>query len=210
MKVKPYSRTEMLIVAIVMASVLIPARLVAILVLGESWIGSIGILTAVTLFVMIGSKKGWLGWFGNMFINTIVKIQKGRRRYVFYIEASFIFILMGGALFIINEGETTYNHLTIQVREELAEMNITTTEDVMEMSEEISPEQQMEALAKMPSMFINEFATIAVTAALVNEMMGGWYKYFAALVLIENVEIIGFLIISRKYLKEREEKEAQS
>jgi hypothetical protein len=210
MKVKPYSRTEMLIVGIVMASVLIPLRLVAILILGDSWIGSIGVLTGVTLFIMIGSKKGWLGWFGNMFINTIVKIQKGRRRYIFYIEAGFIFVLMGGALFIINEGETTYEHLTIQVRNELADMNITSTEDVMEMSGEITPEQQMETLAKMPQMFIEEFATIAVTAALVNEMMGGWYKYFAALVLIENVEIIGFLIISRRYLKEREAQEAKS
>jgi hypothetical protein len=210
-KIKPYSRTEMLVVGLVFAAILLPLRLVTMAVFGESNIlASVSVLACVTGFIMFGSKQGWLGKFGDMFINTILKIQKGKRRWIFFIELAFVLVIMGGAVFLIHEGDTTYSHLKDQVMAELAEMDIETQEDVMELSAEVAPEEQLEAVASMPSLLIDEFATVAVTAAIVNDMMGGWYFYFAALIVIENVQIVGFLVIARKYLKERETQEAKS
>jgi len=202
MNIKPYSRTEMLIVAGVMAAILVPLRLVTVVLLGDHWFGSIGIVTIVTLFVMIGSMKNKLGWFGVMFINTIVKIQKGRRRFIFYIEAGFVFVVMGSAVFLIHEGNTTYGNLKAQVWAELKDMGIETSEDVIKASS-LTAEEQVQSIIRLPVMFVKQFATVAVTAAIVNDMMDNWYYYFAVIILIENVEIIGFLIISRKYIKEK-------
>lgn len=202
MKIEPYSKKEMLVVAGVMAAILIPLRLVTIFILNEHWLGSIGILTGVTLFVMIGAKKNKLGWFGRMFINTIIKLQKGKRRFIFYIEATFVFIVMGSAVILIHEGNTTYGHLKDQVWAELKGMDIETSEDVMRISSNQSAEEQAQAIIELPTLFVKEFGTVAVTAAIVNDMMDNWYMYFATLVLIENIEIVGFLIISRRYIKE--------
>jgi len=202
MNIKPYSRTEMLIVAGVMATILVPLRLVTVVLLGDHWFGSIGIVTIVTLFVMIGSMKNKLGWFGVMFINTIIKIQKGRRRFIFYIEAGFVFVVMGSAVFLIHEGNTTYGNLKAQVWAELKDMGIETSEDVIKASS-LTAEEQVQSIIRLPVMFVKQFATVAVTAAIVNDMMDNWYYYFAVIILIENVEIIGFLIISRKYIKEK-------
>ena len=49
-------------------------------------IGSIAVLSGVITFMIVGSHQGWLGRFGDMFINTILKIQKGKRRWIFFIE----------------------------------------------------------------------------------------------------------------------------
>ena len=209
-KIKPFSRTEMLVVGIVIASILIPLRFATMLVFGEENIlGSIIVLSGVITFMIVGSHQRWLGRFGDMFINTILKIQKGKRRWIFFIEMAFVLVTMGGAIFLIHEGNTKYVHLKEQVMGELALMDVETQDDVMKLSENVTAEQQLEAVTNMPSLLINEFATVAVTAAIVNDMMDGWYFYFAAIIVIENVQIVGFLIIARKYLKERENQEAK-
>lgn len=204
-KIKPYSRTEMLVVGVVVASVLMPLKFVTMWVFGEeNIIGSIAVLSGVITFMIVGSHQRWLGRFGDMFINTILKIQKGKRRWIFFIEMAFVLVIMGGAVVLIHEGNTTYSHLKDQVKAELAEMDIETQKDVMKMSESVSTEEQLEAVASMPTLLVEEFAVVAVTAAIVNDMMDGWYFYFATVIVIENAQIVGFLIIARKYLKERE------
>ena len=209
-KIKPYSRTEMLVVGIVIASILMPLRFITMWTFGEENIlGSIIVLSGVITFMIVGSHQRWLGRFGDMFINTILKIQKGKRRWIFFIEMGFVLVLMGGASVLIHEGNTTYGNLKDRVMGELADMDIETSEDVMEMSKDVSVEEQLEAVASLPTLLIEEFATVAVTAAIVNDMMDGWYFYFATVIVIENVQIVGFLIIARKYLKERENQEAK-
>jgi len=208
-KIKPFSRTEMIVVGLTFAAILMPLRLLTMWAFGENVLASVAVLGGVTAFMMIGSKQGWLGRFGDMFINTILKIQKGKRRFIFFIEMAFVLVIMGGAIFLIHEGNTTYGHLKEQVIGELALMDIETQDDVMKLSANVTAEQQLEAVVNMPSLLINEFATVAVTAAIVDDMMGGWYFYFAAIIVIENVQIVGFLIIARKYLKERENQEAK-
>jgi hypothetical protein len=208
-KIKPYSRTEMLVVGAVFASILMPLRFITMWAFNENILASVFVLFSVTLFLIIGSKQGWLGRFGDMFINTILKIQKGKRRWIFFIEMAFVLVIMGGAIVLINEGNTTYGSLKVQVMGELVELNIQTSDDVMELSKNVSAEEQIEAVASLPTLLIDEFATVAVTAAIVNDMMDGWYLYFATIVVIENVQIVGFLIIARKYLKERETQEVK-
>ena len=206
MKVKPYSKTEMFIVAGVMFAILMPLRLISVFILGEhNFVGSILLLTGVTSFIMIGAKKEKLGRFGNMFINTILKIQKGKRKYIFYGETTFVLLVMGSAVILIHEGNTTYGNLKSNVVAQLAEFDIKTTDDVINMSENISPEEQLEAIISMPSLLINEFAAVAITAAVINDMMDGWYMYFATLIIIENVQIVGFLTIARKYFKAKQQ-----
>ena len=209
-KIKPFSRTEMIVVGIVIASILMPLRFVTMWAFGEeNIIGSIAVLSGVITFMIVGSHQRWLGKFGDMFINTILKIQKGKRRWIFFIEMGFVLVLMGGAAVLIHEGNTTYGHLKDRVMGELSDMNIETSDDVMELSKDVSAQEQLEAVASLPTLLIEEFATVAVTAAIVNDMMNGWYFYFAVVIVIENVQIVGFLIIARKYLKEHENQEAK-
>lgn len=199
----------MIVVGLTFAAILMPLRLITMYAFDENVLASVVVLGGVTAFLMIGSKQRWLGRFGDMFINTILKIQKGKRRWIFFIEMGFVLVIMGGAIVLIHEGNTTYGHLKEQVMGELALMDIETQDDVMKLSANVTAEQQLEAVASMPSLLIDEFATVAVTAAIVDDMMDGWYFYFAALIVIENVQIVGFLIIARKYLKEREAQETK-
>lgn len=209
MQIKPFSKLEMIVVGLTMAAILMPARLVAMYLFHDSVLANVVILSSVTGFFIIGSKQGWLGKFGDMFINTILRIQKGKRKFIFITEMVFVVTLMGGSAFLIHEGNTTYGYLKEHVKAQLADMDIETQEDLMEISSQTTPEQQAEAIVQMPRMLVEEFATVAVTQAIVNDMMGGWYMHFATVIVIENIQIVGFLIIARKFLKERAEK-AQS
>ena len=64
--------------------------------------------------ILIFAKKGKLGEFGNMFQRQIEELLKGKRKILVYVESVFVLVLLGGMIFTISEGNTTYSHVQDQ------------------------------------------------------------------------------------------------
>jgi hypothetical protein len=105
---------ESIIVFGVMTGLLLPVRLLFVTFVSDSWIGSFGVISVISISILILAKTGKLGEFGNMFQRQIEKLLKGKRKILVYIESVFVLVLLGGMIFTINEGNTTYSHVQDQ------------------------------------------------------------------------------------------------
>ena len=56
-KIKIGDRVESLIVFLVMGGLLLPARLLFVEYISDSWLGSLGVITAISISVIILAKK---------------------------------------------------------------------------------------------------------------------------------------------------------
>jgi hypothetical protein len=63
---------EGLIVFGVMTGILLPARLLFVSYISSDWFGSFGIITIISVTMIVLTKKGKLGRFGEMFERQIV------------------------------------------------------------------------------------------------------------------------------------------
>lgn len=193
------SRRESLIVMAVMAGIIIPLRFLTVFMFGENWIGSLGVITAVTLVIIVLAKKRKLGRFGDMFIRAVTNLHEGKRRFIFFAMMAFMLIYATSAVTTIHLGNTTYYELKLQATGELSEMGIESYGDAMEATSSMTVEDHAKAAIEFPVLAVKEFATVSVTAAIVNDMMDGWYMYFASLILVESAEIIGLVVITKRY-----------
>jgi hypothetical protein len=94
-----------------MTGLLLSIRLLFVTFVSYSWIGSIRV---ISISILILAKTGKLVEFGNMFQRQIEKLLKSKRKILVYVESVFVLVLLGGMIFTINEGNTTYSHVQDQ------------------------------------------------------------------------------------------------
>ena len=70
---------------------------------------------------------------------------------------------------------------------------------INQISSQVSPEQQVGAIAALPLLTIQNFEIFSVVLAVTDQMMGGWVMYFWQIMVIETMEISIFLFITRKF-----------
>lgn len=203
--VKPNSRKETIVVALVLASILVPARFLTIYALGDHWLGALGVITAVTLVIIILAKKGKIGPFGDMFLRTIERMHKSKFRWFVYVQSSVLFVLGATAVYAIELGNGQFADQKAEVMAEINAMGIENYDDVVEKSGDMSAEEHANAIASMPEIALTKFHIIAIAAAITNDLMGGWYKFFATLILVESAEVLGLLVVTKSITKKRNE-----
>ena len=92
---------ESLIVFGIMAGLLLPARLLFVQYVSDDWFGSAGIISIISISVIILAKKQKLGFFGSMLERQIYKFQKGKRGILVFGESIFLLMLLGSMIFAI-------------------------------------------------------------------------------------------------------------
>jgi hypothetical protein len=105
---------ETIIVFAVITVVLLPVRLLFVTFVSDDWLGSFGVISAISIAILVLAKKNKLGEFGNMFQRQIEKLLKGKRRIVVYAETVFVLALMGSMILAINQGNSTRQHMQDQ------------------------------------------------------------------------------------------------
>ena len=196
---------EFLIVTVSLISILVPLRIFLRLVLVDDWIGSIGVISIVFGSLLFLSKKEKLGVFGQMFIRQITRNYTGKKKWVVYSQIMFFLLFGILTIFSIHLGNTEYYVLKEQV---IAEFN---KKDVMidsqinydaihQISSQLSLEQQLGSIALLPVLIIQHYEIFSVVLAVTDQLMGGWVMYFWQIMVIETIEIMLFLALSRKYL----------
>ena len=200
---KPF--LEFIIVSISMMLILVATRIISRMIFGDEWIVTIGLISAVLGTILFFSKKGSLGIFGQMFIRQITKNHKGKRKWIMYLQMS-VFLSVGIlTIFSIHMGNNEYQVLRDQVIGEFKNRGIVIDaslnyDSIREISSQITFTQQMESIAALPILTIQDFRIFSVVLAVSDQMLGGWVMYFWQIVIIESIEVIIFLGITRKIL----------
>lgn len=87
---------ESIIVFGIMTGLLLPVRLLFVTFVSDNWIGSFGVISVISISIIILTKKGKLGKFGNMFQRQIEKLLRDKRKILVYVESVFVLVLLGG------------------------------------------------------------------------------------------------------------------
>jgi len=194
---------EFLIVTISLIAILVPLRIFSKIVFADEWIGSLGLISVILGMIIFLSKKEKLGIFGQMFIRQINKNHKGKRKWIIYFQ-TILFLSIGIlTIFSIHTGNNDYYLLKEQVITEFYKQGIVIDSSlnfdaIQQISSQISPEQQVGAIAALPLLTIQNFEIFSVVLAVTDQMMGGWVMYFWQVMVIEIMEIVALLGITRK------------
>ncbi len=205
-KLKISDRMEAVIVFLVMTLIFLPVRFLFVTFVSDHWFGSFGIVSAFAVIMVILSKKGKLGKFGEMFQRQMMKIHTGKRRKLIYTHLALSVFVMGLFVVSINLGNTVYidqKNEIIQIAElhgeslkEPADMQRLTQE-----LKEISTEQLLASLAAMPVLLIYQFPYFAGLMAIENDLTSRFFLHFSTVGFVEVLEMIGVLIFYRVTLK---------
>ncbi|AJW70483.1 hypothetical protein [Nitrosopumilus adriaticus] len=196
---------EFLIVAISLIAILVPLRIFAKIIFIDEWIGAIGIITAVFGLMLYLSKKEKLGIFGKMFIRQITKNHKGKRKWIIYSQTGLFLSIGIMTIFCIHAGNTEYLILKEQVISEFENQGILIGSElnfdaINQISSQVTPEEQVGAIAALPMLTIQNFEIFSVVLAVTDQLMGGWVLYFWQIMVIETIEVTIFLAITRKFI----------
>ena len=186
---------ESLIVFSIMTCLLLPARLLFVEFVTDEWFGSLGIISAISISVIILAKKKKLGFFGSMFERQLYKLQKGKRGKLIFAESIFVLFMLGGTVFAIDQGNSVYSDLKVQISEKIPVTN--SPDQIFELMNDATPFERLVTLLMAPVIFVAEFPQMSALFTLVDDKTDGWMLHFYTVGFIEYIEVVGILIFYR-------------
>lgn len=180
-----------------MTGLLLPARLLFITYVSDNWIGSFGIISAISIALLVLVKKGKMGEFGRMFQRQIDKLLSGKRRIIVYAESTFVLALLGTMIFVINMGNSSYSH--IQDDFEIAKFD--NSETLIAHTEEWTAEEWLNGFIAIPIAFVVAFPQMSAVIAQIDSSLDGWLMHFYTVGFVEYAEFLGILLLYRFVIK---------
>lgn len=191
---------ESLIVFGVMTGLLLPARLLFVEYVSDNWFGSLGIISAISISVIILVKKKKLGFFGPMFERQIYKFQKGKRGLVVFGESIFLLLMLGVMIFAIDQGNSVYSDLKFQ---NIKSVPSDSAEKILESANDLEASDWVLGFLMAPVMFITAFPQMSAGIASVDQSLDGWLMHFYTVGFVEYLELLGILIFYRITIKKK-------
>ena len=182
---------ESLIVFGVLTGLLLPARLLFVEYVSDNWFGSLGIISAISISVIILVKKKKLGFFGPMMERQIYKFQKGKRGLIVFGESVFLLSILGLMIFAIDQGNSVYSDLKFQ---NIKNAPSSSAEQVLESASELDTSDWVMGFLMAPVMFLTAFPQMSAGIASVDQSLDGWLMHFYTVGFIEYLELFGILI----------------
>src|SRR5574342_423226 len=209
-KHKPSRRQEVIetmIVFAVMTGLLLPVRLLFYTYVSTHWFGSFGLVSAISVLMVVLVKKHKLGKFGQMFENQMRKVQRGKRKILAYGQATFMLLLLGGTIVAIELGNSAYLDIKTQLLQQLGDID--NSQKMLVEAKKMTPQDWITGFAGFVLAIFLAFPQISALLAVLNEMYGGWLLHFYTVALVETLEMVGILIFYRFILyREQEHKQA--
>ncbi len=196
-KVKDF--VESASVAIVLLVVLLPVRLLFVEYVSTDWLGSFGVVSAITAVLFVLAKKNKMGWFGRAYHRQLFKANRGKRRYLIYFNISVGIIFFSATIYGINLGHTDYQTEVTQVKEMVPASNM--QELVEQSSQETKPEHVPLAIILFIFILLFRFDVFSVLMSALNDISNGWILHFATVFLVELLEVAGILIFAKFTVK---------
>ncbi len=179
---------ESLLVFGLMTGLLLPARLLFVEYVSDDWLGSFGVISAISIFVIILVKKNKLGFFGPMFERQVIKFQKGKRGWVVFGESIFLLGILGIMIFSIEQGNSMYSDLEPQ------NTPSSSPEMILESTKNWEVNDWMFGFFMAPIAFVTSFSEMSVVIASIDQKLDGWLMHFYTVGFVEYLEVLGILI----------------
>ena len=195
---------ETLIVFAVMTGLLLPVRLLFYTYVSTHWFGSFGLVSAISVLMVVLVKKNKLGRFGQMFENQMRKVQRGKRKILAYGQATLMLLLLGGTIIAIDLGNSTYLDIKTQLLQQLE--GIDNPQKMLAESKKMTPQDWITGFAGFVLAIFFAFPQISALLAILNEMYAGWLLHFYTVALVETLEMTGILIFYRLTLYREQNK----
>jgi len=188
---------EFAIVGLVMTLILLPVRLLFLEFVSDSTLGSFGIISAISILMVVLVKKHKLGKFGQMFERQMFRLTRGKRRIFALTMIGMSLVAFGFMLYAIEIGNTVYFAEKEAIKEQVfAHFNLQfdSIEDVGSVAETINPDAVLDGMPAFGKAIFDDFKAVAITEALVNDMSNGFIQHFSLVIFVEQVEILGVFI----------------
>jgi len=191
---------EILVVGAVMLGILLPARMAFISIIGNSWLGSFGVVSAVAISILYLAKKNKLGWFGKAFMHQMLKINKSKRRYLIYPNIAFAIVFTSFVIYGIEMGDTIYKQeqedLLSQIPQDQQNM-----EGIMKESGKVKPTDFIIAIFVIFYTMFFRFDIFSVLVSTLNSVSNQFLAHLATIMLVEQLELAGILIFFKLGIK---------
>ena len=190
---------ETLIVFSVFTGMLLPVRLLFVSYVSDDWLGSFGIISVISILVLILTKKGKLGTFGQMFERQLRRIQSGKKGKLLYGQAIFFLLILGGTIFSIEQGNSEYLALKDEILTENEEFK--NPEQIIEKTQELEAKDWLLGfIALFVAVFV-AFPQICAVFAVLNDSFDGWILHFYTVAFVEYLELFGILLLYKLSLQ---------
>ena len=190
---------ESLLVFGIMSGLLLPARLLFVEYVSDSWLGSFGVISLISITVIVLAKKNKLGFFGPMLERQVLKFQKGKKGIVIFGESIFLLVLLGGMIFAIDQGNTVYADLKNENSPNLTQ----SPEQVLEPTKNWKTEDWILGFLMTPIAFLTSFPEMSAEIASIDKKLDGWLMHFYTVGFVEYLEVLGILIYYRISFKRK-------
>ncbi len=190
---------ESLIVFGIMAGLLLPARLLFVEFVSDDWLGSFGVIAAISISIIILAKKKGLGFFGPMLERQIYKFQKGKRGIVVFGESVFLLLILGMMIVAIDQGNSIHFEHKLQNTQYIPNSQ----EQVLEMTNQMTYTDWAVGFLLAPSALLTEFPKMSAAIASIDQSLDGWLMHFYTVGFVEYLELLGILIFYRISFKRK-------
>ena len=178
-----------------MTGLLLPIRLFFVMYVSDNWFGSFGLISVISITVIILTKKRKLGKFGEMFDRQLSKLQHGKRAKIVYGQSILFLLILGGTIFAIEQGNSTYVELKNEILKENEDFS--DAGQILAKAEKISFQEWINGFIGMSLAIFFAFPQLAAVFAVLNDSSDGWVLHFYTVAFVEYMELFGILLLFR-------------
>jgi len=178
-----------------MTGLLLPIRLFFVMYVSDNWFGSFGLISVISITVIILTKKRKLGKFGEMFDRQLSKLQHGKRAKIVYGQSILFLLILGGTIFAIEQGNSTYVELKNEILKENEDFS--DAGQILAKAEKISFQEWVNGFIGMILAIFFAFPQLAAVFAILNDSSDGWVLHFYTVAFVEYMELFGILLLFR-------------
>ena len=183
---------EAIIVYGTMTALFLPVRFLFVTYVSDNWFGSFGLISGISILILVFTVKNKLGAFGRMFKRQMNTFHNGTLGKLALIYTCFLLVFFGSLVFSVEMGNSVYS----QTKEDLLLENehISDYGIVIEQVQEITLERLLLGALLSFFVFIFEFPKFAGALALINDTFDGWFLHFYTVAFVENLEVLSIMI----------------
>lgn len=184
---------ESLIVFSVMTGLLLPARLLFVEYVSDDWLGSLGIISAISISVIFLARKQKLGFFGPMLERQVYRFQRGKRGLIIFGESVFLLLILGTMIFAIDQG----NSMISDIKVTNVPSSASGSEEILKYANQMEFSEWLHSFLMVPVAFLTTFPQMSVAIATIDQRLDGWLMHFYTVGFVEYLELLGILIFYR-------------
>ncbi len=191
---------EKLIVLGVTSGIFLPVRIIFSSLVSDHWVGSVGLVSAFAILLVVLIRKNVLGKFGEIFERQMKKTIGGKSGKYVIIFAIMFSLYFGASLYFMDRGDTVFSHDKEVFYEAIVNKEKFTIDDI--------PKERL--IGPISNGFTDmgfigglDYA-LSISFAIMNDVTGGWLSHLVIVIFVEQLEVIGLLFFYRFTYSEKQ------